>query len=102
MQSLLHRSNIVYRAYSPILAYSGYLVIRSNPSPPVCRAIWYTCSHQEDIAANAKCEKMHQSPYILRFSIYSTVPAFRDGYTGWTSAYTAFGVVEPRFKCDIA
>src|SRR6266568_1957439 len=78
MQSLLHRSNIVYRAYSPILAYSGYLVIRSNPSPPVCRAIWYTCSHQEDIAANAKCEKMHQSPYILRFSIYSKVPPLTD------------------------
>src|SRR6266705_4636046 len=78
MQSLLHRSNIVYRAYSPILAYSGYLVIRSNPSPPVCRAIWYTCTHQEDIAANAKCEKMHQSPYILRFSIYSKVPPLTD------------------------
>ena len=78
MQSLLHRSNIVYRAYSPILAYSGYLVIRSNSSPPVCRAIWYTCSHQEDIAANAKCEKMHQSAYILRFSIYSKVPPLTD------------------------
>src|SRR6266576_2224314 len=78
MPSLLHRSNIVYRAYSPILAYSGYLVIRSNSSPPVCRAIWYTCSHQEDIAANAKCEKMHQSAYILRFSIYSKVPPLTD------------------------
>ena len=42
------------------------------------RAIWYTCSHQKDIAAIAKCGKMHQSPYILKSSINSKEPPLTD------------------------
>lgn len=42
------------------------------------RALWYTCSRHRPLAAVSKCEKMHQSPYILRSSIYSKVPPLTD------------------------
>ncbi len=41
-------------------------------------AVWYTCTHQEDIPAIVKCENMQQSPYIFRFSIHSKVPPLTD------------------------